>query len=74
MVGSVIDSSESSSILPCVISNFNSVHRTDTYGDLVHYFKYASSTYVLVCPRPNGNTLVLNVSGVPAQDDFTDPA
>lgn len=36
---------------------------TDTYEDLVHYFKYASSTYIVLCPRPNGNTLVMNVRG-----------
>lgn len=35
---------------------------TDTYEDLVHYFKYASSTYIVLCPRPNGNTLVMNFS------------
>ncbi|RDB25660.1 putative feruloyl esterase A [Hypsizygus marmoreus] len=37
------------------------------YNDLVHYFKYASSAYCLVCPRPNGNTLVLPISNT-----FTD--
>jgi predicted lipase len=34
----------------------------DLYDDLVHYFKYASSAYSFVCPRPNGNTLVLQLS------------
>ena len=34
---------------------------TDLYHDLVHYFKYASSAYILVCPRPNGNSLVMQV-------------
>lgn len=35
-----------------------------TYKDLIHYFKYASSTYVTICPRPNGKTLVLPFSNV----------
>jgi len=40
-----------------------SIVDSKTYQDLVHYFKYASSTYITpICPRPNGNTLVLNFS------------
>ncbi|KDR78622.1 hypothetical protein GALMADRAFT_244080 [Galerina marginata CBS 339.88] len=31
---------------------------TELYEQLVFYFKYASSAYVVVCPRPNGNHLV----------------
>jgi len=31
---------------------------TDVYRDLVFYFKYASSAYTLICPKPNGNILV----------------
>jgi hypothetical protein len=33
----------------------------ETFDDLIHYFKYASSAYSPVCMRPNGNTLVLQV-------------
>lgn len=33
----------------------------ETLAQLVHYFKYASSAYSLVCPRPNGNHLVAPV-------------
>lgn len=32
------------------------------YDDLVHYFKYASSAYTAVCPRPNGQALVAQIS------------
>ncbi|KAF9451154.1 alpha/beta-hydrolase [Macrolepiota fuliginosa MF-IS2] len=46
------------------------------YEDLVHYFKYASSAYCLVCPRPNGKTLVTpftnlggDIQGYVARDD-----
>jgi len=46
-------------------------------SDLVHYFKYASSAYSLVCPRPNGSKLVIqlsnpstNVQGFVARDDL----
>ncbi|GLB44783.1 putative lipase (class 3) [Lyophyllum shimeji] len=35
-----------------------------TYKQLIHYFKYASSAYNLICPRPNGQTLVLPFSNV----------
>ncbi|KAJ7266544.1 alpha/beta-hydrolase [Mycena rebaudengoi] len=49
---------------------------SDTYEELVHYFKYASSAYSPVCLRPNGNTLVLqfgnylsDVQGFIARDD-----
>jgi hypothetical protein len=31
------------------------------YHDLVHYFRYASSAYTAVCPRPNGQHLVFPV-------------
>ncbi|KJA25089.1 hypothetical protein HYPSUDRAFT_214138 [Hypholoma sublateritium FD-334 SS-4] len=34
----------------------------DLYGDLVYYFKYATSAYSPVCPRPNGNSLVIEIS------------
>ncbi|KAF8907797.1 alpha/beta-hydrolase [Mucidula mucida] len=30
--------------------------------DLIHYFKYASSAYAPLCPRPNGKTLVAEFS------------
>ncbi|TFK73240.1 alpha/beta-hydrolase [Pluteus cervinus] len=47
-----------------------------TYDDLVHYFKYASSAYVPVCPRPNGKHLVTlfsnvvtDIQGFVARDD-----
>lgn len=33
----------------------------DLYEDLVYYFKYATSAYSPVCPRPNGNSLVIEV-------------
>ncbi|KAF8071540.1 alpha/beta-hydrolase [Lyophyllum atratum] len=33
-----------------------------TYKDLIHYFKYASCAYNIICPRPNGKTLVLQFS------------
>ncbi|KXN86217.1 putative feruloyl esterase A, partial [Leucoagaricus sp. SymC.cos] len=46
------------------------------YQDLVHYFKYASSAYTLVCPRPNGKKLVVpftntsgDIQGYVARDD-----
>ncbi|KNZ80159.1 putative feruloyl esterase A, partial [Termitomyces sp. J132] len=29
------------------------------FDDLLHYFKYASSAYSRLCPRPNGNTLLI---------------
>ncbi|KAF8626594.1 hypothetical protein AX17_006512 [Amanita inopinata Kibby_2008] len=32
--------------------------KSEIFGDLVHYFKYASSAYVLLCPKPNGKHLV----------------
>ncbi|KAK7055883.1 lipase-3 domain-containing protein [Favolaschia claudopus] len=48
----------------------------DTYEELTHYFKYASSAYSPVCLRPNGNTLVLqfgsqvtDIQGFIARDD-----
>lgn len=34
----------------------------EKYEELVHYFKYASSCYILLCPRPCGNTLVTTFS------------
>jgi len=34
----------------------------DLYLNLVYYFKYASSAYTVLCPRPNGNHLVLQLS------------
>jgi len=34
---------------------------SELYHDLVHYFKYASSAYSPVCPRPNGKKLVMPV-------------
>ncbi|KAF9529909.1 alpha/beta-hydrolase [Crepidotus variabilis] len=38
---------------------------TNVYNDLVFYFKYASSAYGTVgCTRPNGNTLVSQISGL----------
>ncbi|KAF7375566.1 Lipase-3 domain-containing protein [Mycena sanguinolenta] len=47
-----------------------------TFDELTHYFKYASSAYSPVCLRPNGNTLVLqfgnhisDVLGFIARDD-----
>ncbi|KAL1699097.1 Alpha/Beta hydrolase protein [Schizophyllum commune] len=46
------------------------------YEDLVHYFKYASSAYTALCPRPNGRVLVSEISnsytdiqGFVARDD-----
>ncbi|KIJ55858.1 hypothetical protein M422DRAFT_240484 [Sphaerobolus stellatus SS14] len=30
----------------------------ELYSDLVFYFKYASSAYAVICPHPNGQTLV----------------
>ncbi|KAF9459039.1 alpha/beta-hydrolase [Collybia nuda] len=36
----------------------------NVFKDLVHYFKYASSAYSIICPRPNGNTLVLPFSNI----------
>ncbi|KAI5891636.1 alpha/beta-hydrolase [Schizophyllum commune H4-8] len=46
------------------------------YEDLVHYFKYASSAYTALCPRPNGRVLVSEISnsytdiqGYVARDD-----
>ncbi|KIY44713.1 alpha/beta-hydrolase [Fistulina hepatica ATCC 64428] len=45
------------------------------YDDLLHHFKYSSSAYAPVCPRPNGATLVLQLSngsdaqGYVARDD-----
>ncbi|CAA7267494.1 unnamed protein product [Cyclocybe aegerita] len=48
----------------------------DLYASLVFYFKYASSAYTLVCPRPNGNMLVTqlanpltDIQGFVARDD-----
>ncbi|EFI27982.1 hypothetical protein CC1G_14474 [Coprinopsis cinerea okayama7 len=35
---------------------------TEKYEELVHYFKYASSSYALICPRPCGNKLVSTFS------------
>jgi len=32
------------------------------YEDLIHYLKYATSAYSLVCPHPNGQTLVMQLS------------
>ncbi|KAJ7051985.1 alpha/beta-hydrolase [Mycena amicta] len=50
--------------------------QTDTFADLLHYFKYASSAYSPVCLRPNGNVLVLqfgnhisDIQGFIARDD-----
>ncbi|KAJ6477524.1 alpha/beta-hydrolase [Mycena sanguinolenta] len=47
-----------------------------TFDELTHYFKYASSAYSPVCMRPNGNILVLqfgnhisDVLGFIARDD-----
>ncbi|KAF5379658.1 hypothetical protein D9615_005772 [Tricholomella constricta] len=40
----------------------HSVISEATYKDLIYYFKYASSAYNVICPRPNGNTLVLQFS------------
>ncbi|PFH50300.1 hypothetical protein AMATHDRAFT_75703 [Amanita thiersii Skay4041] len=34
------------------------------FNDLVFYFKYASSAYQLVCPNPNGNTLVAVINNL----------
>ncbi|EKM82241.1 hypothetical protein AGABI1DRAFT_112309 [Agaricus bisporus var. burnettii JB137-S8] len=46
------------------------------YQDLVHYFKFASSAYSVICPRPNGKKLVLpfsslggDIQGYVARDD-----
>ncbi|KAJ7052001.1 alpha/beta-hydrolase [Mycena amicta] len=50
--------------------------QTDTFADLLHYFKYASSAYSPVCLRPNGNVLLLqfgnhisDIQGFIARDD-----
>ncbi|KAF9522842.1 alpha/beta-hydrolase [Crepidotus variabilis] len=34
----------------------------DLYKNLIHYFKFASSAYATVCPRPNGKKLITPVS------------
>ncbi|PPQ69748.1 hypothetical protein CVT26_014023 [Gymnopilus dilepis] len=34
----------------------------ELYDELVFYFKYASSAYCFVCPRPNGNHFVAELS------------
>ncbi|TFK62383.1 alpha/beta-hydrolase [Pluteus cervinus] len=34
---------------------------TSVYDDLVYYFRYASSTYVSTCSKPNGNTLITRI-------------
>ena len=36
----------------------------ELYEDLVHYFKYASSAYIPICLKPNGNTLVSKVASL----------
>jgi len=48
----------------------------DKYEELVRYLKYASSAYSPICPRPNGNKLILQISnplsdmqGFVARDD-----
>ena len=33
-----------------------------TYDNLVRYTKYASGAYQILCPRPMGNTLIVQVS------------
>lgn len=33
-----------------------------TYENLVRYTKYASGAYQVLCPRPMGNTLIVQVS------------
>ncbi|KAJ7189503.1 alpha/beta-hydrolase [Mycena pura] len=49
---------------------------SETFEELVHFFKYASSAYSPVCLRPNGNVLVLqfgnqlsDIQGFIARDD-----
>ncbi|KAF5341593.1 hypothetical protein D9758_014066 [Tetrapyrgos nigripes] len=42
-------------VLPCNI-------QSDTLQELIHYFKYASSAYTPVCPRPNRAHLVTHFS------------
>lgn len=34
------------------------LQRSEIFEQLVFYFKYASSAYTLLCPKPNGNHLV----------------
>lgn len=41
--------------------------------DLVHYFKYASSAYSPVCPRPNGMKLVMPVRNCNSVQTYEDP-
>ncbi|KAF8333871.1 alpha/beta-hydrolase [Amanita rubescens] len=48
----------------------------ELFHELVHYFKYASSAYVPLCPRPNGKHLVsplvnplTDIQGYIARDD-----
>lgn len=36
----------------------------ELYDDLVFYFRYASSAYITVCPRPNGKHLCMQVSWI----------
>jgi len=61
--------SSSSSLAPQPISQ-------EKYDELVHYFKYASSCYVPICPRPCGNKLastfsnpVTDIQGFVARDE-----
>jgi hypothetical protein len=41
----------------------------EKYEELVRYFKYASSSYALICPRPCGNTLVTPVRSSSSSHD-----
>ncbi|PFH46768.1 hypothetical protein AMATHDRAFT_77517 [Amanita thiersii Skay4041] len=57
------------SLLRCPISS-------DLFDDLVHYFKFASSAYTLLCLKPNGKHLVspfvntlTDIQGYVARDD-----
>jgi len=42
----------------------------ELFHELVHYFKYASSAYVPLCPRPNGKHLVSPVCPLVDAFDF----
>lgn len=44
-----------------IINQVLSSLTSELYHDLIHYFKYASSAYSPVCPRPNGKKLIMPV-------------
>ena len=50
-----------SSCLGCILNIWSYV--PGLLQDLIFYFKYASSAYTPICPRPNGQTFVAEVRG-----------